>query len=296
MIFSPIILYSFSMVFSGLFLSLGAMAAGGFTWLFATKATRNMGPLKSMFLFQLIGVPLFLFLLPFAPQGIHINSLTISLIGFFETFVLLLLFYALQIGEASVVVPVVNFYALVAAILGIVFLHESVYLFKIIGMVAILIGVVLIGLRLQDLRKKSAKLYKGIVPAFFMAIGSGVYFYFVTISARESGWFATALGIRVVISIMCFILLLIRGEKLGSMFKGITWKFLLPAAAFDVVSFSLYNIAVSTSEVSYVSVIYSTQVVITVGLAYIFLKERLNKLQLLGLGIVVAGLIFLQLR
>src|SRR5258706_10757169 len=139
------------MILSGLLLSLGSMIAGGGTWIFATKATRNMGPLKSMFLFQLIGVPLFLFLLPIAPHGMPVNYVTITLIGFFETFVLLLLFYALQVGEAEVVLPATDFYALITAVLGIVLLHESFYLFKGIGMAAIFVGIILIGFKFNEL-------------------------------------------------------------------------------------------------------------------------------------------------
>lgn len=280
----------------GLLVSLASMATGGLTWIFATKATRDMGPLKSMFLFQLIGVPLFIFLFPFAPHVQHVNYLAIGLIGMSETFALLLLFYALQVGEAAVVLPTTDFYALISAILGIVFLHESLYLFKIIGMIAIFVGVILIGFKLNELRKsKSVKVYKGILPALLMAVGTGVYFYFVTISSRESGWLATALGIRIAISLTCYVLLLFRGQT-GNMWRGVTWRFLIPAALCDVVSFSLYSLAVSFAELSYVTIIYSTQSVLTVILAYFFLKETLNKYQIAGLIIVVVGLIFLQLH
>jgi len=65
--------------------------------------------------------------------------------GFLASFIAQLFFYrALKLGEASVIVPVAAMYPLVAFILALIFLGEKFTLFKLLGLVFILLGIVLL--------------------------------------------------------------------------------------------------------------------------------------------------------
>lgn len=66
-------------------------------------------------------------------------------------------------------------------------------------------------------------------------------------------------------------------------------------ALVDTAGFTAYNFAVTKYEVSYVTAIVAGSSLVTILLAYIFLKERLKLLQKIGAVMVVFGIIGLQL-
>lgn len=182
-------------------ISLIPAVAWGIMWFFVTKAIRDMEVFQSQFLFQLVGIPLLLLLLPFIPHTISTFNLPLLIgLGILETFVLTLYFYALKIGELAIVGPINNVNILITVFLAVVFLHDSIYPLKVFGIIAVLMGVILLGLKLQTI-KKGVSLYKGVAPALLSTIGTGTYLFFVSISSRINGWYYTSLGIRVVMPI-----------------------------------------------------------------------------------------------
>jgi drug/metabolite transporter (DMT)-like permease len=87
-----------------------------------------------------------------------------------------------------------------------------------------------------------------------------------------------------------------REYNFSSLQKNAPWKLLLLAAACDVGAFSLYNYVISAYEVSTITIITASQAAVIALLSWKFLKERLTLQQIVGLGVVLLGLISLQLR
>lgn len=139
-------------------------------------------------------------------------------------------------------------------------------------------------------------LLAGVVPALISALGTGVYFVGVGKSAREVGWFLTAIGIRVIMSIALGLSLGIRKVVRTQVATNgaVPWIFLVAAVVFDVLGFSLYNIAVQSHHVSYVSAITSAASLVTILLSWLCLKEKLARYQLAGALLIVAGLVLVQ--
>lgn len=282
-------------VLSALLLSLIATFCFGTATFLSSKAAKDLGALQALFLFQLLGMPAFLFLFPFAPSHVHIQLTPLVLLGIFQTFCMLLWFYALKIGNVSIVSPVSEVYSLISVLLGIVFLHESVGVLRFAGIGFIFFGVLLLGVELGKFRTtRPISLYKGIVPALIYAVGLAVFFFFSALSARQNGWFVSAMGIRFTIVVTSFLLLLQQGKNFKTIFKKVPWIWITVAGLIDAVGFALFSLALTNAAVSYVTVFVSAQSVITVILAYFFFKEKLQFYQLVGLAGVVVGLIFIQ--
>ncbi len=271
-------------------LSLGVMM------IFLTKAARRMESFQTQFLFQLLGIPLLLVLFPFVPTNQHLNIPLLIGLGVWETFVLTLYFYAVKIGNLVIVSSVFETYVLVTTFLAVFFLGESLHFTKIAGTGAILAGIILLGLNLEDrVKGNNPTLYKGVSPALLSAIGTGIYLFFVGISSRINGWYYTALGIRIVMPLTILGFFWFQKRSLKKIFVGVPWKLIIPAAILDVVGFSAFNIATARYEVSYVTIMSAVAPIATVTLAYFFLGEKLKLYQLAGFVLVMVGVVSLNL-
>lgn len=266
----------------------------GVMWIFVTKATREKDAFESQFLFQLIGIPFLLVLLPFFLQFSTSFNLPLLIgLGIFETFVFTLYFYALKIGQLAIVGPINETNILITIALAVVFLHEHLSPFKVIGIVIVLTGAILLGLQVHSL-KKGVKVYRGVIPAFLSAIGTGIYLFFVSISSRINGWFFTAFGIRIIMSLTILGIFCFKRTSLSKVFQRVPWKWIIPAALFDVIGFSSFNFALTKYPVSYVTVMITIAPVVSTILAICIFKERLKIYQIIGFVLLIAGLICLN--
>lgn len=278
-----------------LLLSAIAPICWGISWLFLTKASRKMDVFHTQFMFQLVGIPMLLLLLPFLSFVTITNYWLIIALGIAVTFTYTLYFYAMRIGKLAVVAPIYETNVLVTVCLSVVFLHESFYPRKEIAIVALLLGIIFLGVQVSSLKKKRIEPFKGVLPAIISSLGTGFFVYFTGISARINGWYPNALGIRMVIPVVIIIVFLIQRKKIQPLFHNTIWKWILPAAVFDVIAFSMFNYTFGKYEVSYVSVIAAATPVISTILAILFLKERLTLFQIMGFLLVVCGIIFLNI-
>lgn len=279
-----------------LLLSIGAMLCWGVLYIFTTKLSRKVGPFITLFIFQLMSIFMLLPILPFIHQPIDGNGIgAYILLGGFSSLVWLLFLYATKVGFVPVVIPVTNISIPLVAILGVIYLHESFSIFKGISVLLVLIGVILLSFNFKAVRALQKKfIFKGVMPAFLAGLGMGIYSLFSTFLTRKYGWYNSSLLIRV--GIVIFTLGIIWIKHIPIKIKEIPWKYVIGAALADVVGFAVYNIAITLGELSYVSVITSSCSIVTVFLSYVFLKEKLNRVQLLGFCFSIAGIILLQLR
>ena len=103
---------------------------------------RCMGVLAGIFV-------MFAFMLkPSQLKGVDLRSASLLVIaGFLGSFVAFIAFYnGLKTGEMSLVVPVSGSFYLIAFLMGIFFLGESICLLKVTGVVLITAGIWLLGL------------------------------------------------------------------------------------------------------------------------------------------------------
>jgi drug/metabolite transporter (DMT)-like permease len=76
---------------------------------------------------------------------------------------------------------------------------------------------------------------------------------------------------------------------------GSVWWLLLAVGVLDTAAFVANNAGLSTGQVSVVSVLASLYGAVTVLLSWIFLRERLERSQWLGIVLIFAGIILVSL-
>ena len=129
---------------TALFFALLSTIGFGLIAVFVTQTSRKIGPVPALFLFQVLGIPLFAFLIPLAPRAPDSPSLLpVIFAAVLFSFNYLLFLYSAKIGQLAVVGPIGQLYMVVTAMLGIVFLGESFGLGKLLSMILILIGIIL---------------------------------------------------------------------------------------------------------------------------------------------------------
>ena len=77
--------------------------------------------------------------------------------------------------------------------------------------------------------------------------------------------------------------------------RGNVWWLLLAVGILDTAAFVANNAGLSTGQVSVVSVLASLYGAITVLLAWIFLRERLERSQWLGIVLIFIGIVLVSL-
>jgi drug/metabolite transporter (DMT)-like permease len=277
-------------------LSIGAMFCWGILYIFTTKLSRRINAFIALFLFQSASIFMLLPLSPFINQPISAEGVgSFVILGGIGGLIWLLFLHATKIGSVPIVIPVTNISIPLAALLGVIFLRESFSLMKGISIVFVLLGVILLSFDFKALRALQKKfVFSGVIPAFVAGIGMGIYSLFSTYLTRRYGWYNSSVLIRVGIVALALAVILIR--RIPVKMKSVPWRYVIYAGLADTIGFAFYNIAITMGELSYVSVITSSCTVVTVFLSYLFLKEKLNRIQLIGFCFSIAGILLLQLK
>lgn len=272
------------------------MLSWGTSDVVSAKVYRIIGSLKGVLFSQFLGIPLLLLLLPLESHRGAVNLWPIFLLGMADAGVWWLFSYAARVGNIAIVGPVFQTSFVTSVILGIIFLGEAVTFNKLVGGIFVLVGVILLSLKLNSIKKdQEGGVYKGVLPAALAAVGAGTYLFLLAPLVRSNGWVNTTIIVRSGIASSTLLFSLFRRDLKGFRWLRAPWKLIILMAFLDQFALVTYNFAVRTLEVSVVSIIVSASTLVTVILGAVFLKDRLNLVQKAGALSVVVGLIGLNL-
>ena len=202
-------------------------------------------------------------------------------------------FKALTIGDVNKVTPVDKTSTVLAMIIAIIFLHESLTWIKVICMVLILVGTLLmIEFKETEHRhnEKKSWLFYAVLSAIFAAITSTLGKIGVTEIDSTLG---TAIR-TIVVLIMAWIVVFVTGTQREV--KRVDRKNLFAIVASGITtggSWIFYFKALQTGDVSVVVPIDKLSIIVTVAFSAIFLKERVTLKSGIGLLLIVAGTLLL---
>jgi drug/metabolite transporter (DMT)-like permease len=259
------------------------------------RLTQFIGTSKSLVWTQLLSL---LFWLVYAvaigfPKDAGINVWEIAAVcGVFHVVGLILTYRAFEIGTLSIVSPIASSFAVVTAVLAICSGEKPGFL-KLAGAVALIIGVVVVT------RASSGggnATLKGVPEALGSAIGFGVMFWLIERATPTLGmaWPLVVLKIMASGSAISAVLFSKKKEETeaspGGSRKEI-WLLASGVALSDSLAWVAFIAGTRTSFTSVVTALASLFSVVTVVLAAILLKERLNRPQWIGIGAVFAGIL-----
>ncbi len=201
------------------------------------------------------------------------------------------IFKALQLLESSEVTILSSLRVLITIIASIIFLQESFNFQKIIGTILILISVVLV----SNL-KKGFKFNKGVTYTFWMVLFSGLAITVDAFNIKHYDPISYNAIQNFLISLMILIIYPKTIFQWKSFIKPSFIKAMLPLAMFSAIQGIFYYYALAKGgNASQVGPITQAQVVLTVLLAVIFLKEKDYLLQKITASVLVTiGVLLLK--
>lgn len=204
--------------------------------------------------------------------------------GISTTLLWIFYFKALDTGDVSKVTPIDKTSIVITLILSMIFLHEKITIIKVISIIFILIGT------LFAVNKKTTneKDNKWILYSILTAIFTSTTTIISKIGLNDiDSVLATFIRTVIVFMILMFIVII---KKKYVYLKDISKKslrYVIYSGITNTLSWLFYFASLKDGETSIVFTIEKLSIVVTILLSVIFLKEKLNRKQIIGIIIIV---------
>jgi drug/metabolite transporter (DMT)-like permease len=294
---------------SGIVLGIATAVVWGSADFLARFATRAVGNVRALLGMQVWGALFITILLLFAHDWGHLFDGSGwqpwawgILAGAINTFAMLALYRAFEIGKLALVGPVSASYPALTVILALLS-GERLSLYRTIGIVAALAGVILVATgekmpEIETVKEKTAgqsigsgipKRIAGLSWATTAALSFAILFWLLGLRMiPRTGALATVWMIRVTGALITFIVAVAKRLPLRVKNRR-TGAQLYTMGFFDTGAFALSNLGMSMEQVAVISVLGSLYGAVTVAFATIFLKERIAPLQRIGIASIFLG-------
>ena len=196
-----------------------------------------------------------------------------------------LLYHALSIGKMGVVSPITAVIAAGFPVVVGILRGDALTRFQMLGILVALAAVVLISFSKEESGEREIGT-AGVKEAVASGIAIGVFFLALGIGQRGHG-FDGLLAARIG-SVACLLLLAFAGRAPLRPPRA-TLGTIVASGAIDMAANALYVVAAQTGELAVASVLTSLYPASTVFLASAVLRERLQNVQKLGVGLALIG-------
>jgi drug/metabolite transporter (DMT)-like permease len=291
----------------GIVLGLTAALGWGVADFMARFSARRIGTYRTLLYMQLIGLLTLTALL----SAIHgwgpiTNGVTrhglgwVILAGLLNTVSSLMLYRSFEIGVLAIVAPVAASYPALTVILSLLS-GETLHRARGIGLVAALAGVVLAATSFAPTpQEKPAEhhhkghLTRGVLWAILAAIGYGILFW--VLGFRVMPAFGGAVSVWFIrLTTFSALALMVKPMKItATPPSGSAWWLVGGIGIVDTAAFISNNMALKTEQVAVASVLSSLYGAVTVLLAAVFLREKLEWSQWVGIVLIFTGIAILS--
>lgn len=211
--------------------------------------------------------------------------------AFFTVIANLAFFKSLKLGKVSIVMPVASCWAVTTVLLSLIFLNQSLMRNHIIGVVLAIVGAILVSFKWKDLKKLQNRA-EGVTYAVVAALAYGIDFVIIDIIANEIDWFFPILFVGLVTA--CYLSIYAAVSKKDISFPKNVWLFIVLVGVLDTLAYLSYSSSVTTIYGAIVAPIGAVSPAISIILAKLFLKERIEINQEIGMVSVLIGVIMLS--
>ncbi len=256
---------------------------------------KQIGPFKSFFWSQLAGlISVFLLIFIFA-ISLNIPVLVVILLpiaAIIYSAGYLFFFKGFEIGNVSIVAATMNLWAVFTMLFAFVFMGQRLSSIQFLGVLMIISGVTLASINWSDIRNHKFQLSSGVKETIFGAFFFGVFWNISEIITEEIGWLSTTLIVKFGIILFLLIFALLTKRRLG--LGNTTFKTKCMVALMGVIeagAVAIVNYGLTIGDAILITPIASALSIVTITLAIIFLKDKVTKLQGLGIMTAIAGII-----
>lgn len=276
---------------TAILLSLGACLGWGTADFIAGIKSRQLTPLAVMFIANPFGILVITAIV--INRGTPIPSSTTilwaALSGFAGVFALYLLYQGLAIGPMAIVAPISGTGVILPVLFGL-FRGDTLTLVQGMGILAAVVGTFFASREKRE-SASTPRLVRGLNYALTSAIGVGLYFIFMDIASDTDPYWAS-LVMRVSYGLLLIPIIFLTRTSI----KGVR-SHILPIGVMGIIdAFAGFSFALASTKgmLSVVSVVSALYPGITVLLSSIFLKERLQAAQMVGVVLALLGIILLS--
>jgi len=288
----------------GIILGLTGAVCWGIADFAARFASRRVGAYRTLFFMQFFGFVALSIYLKVAGGFSHLApgwkpwALTIAA-GLLNVIASLSLYHSFEIGVMSIVAPVSSSYPALTVALSLAS-GERIHALRGIGIAVTLAGVILAAMsfapKTNDSQASSdepsgAHLSRGVGWAILAAIGFGLMFWFLGFHVIPLVGDAVSVWVMRLTALLSLAIFALPTRQRIRLPRGTVWWMLATVGLMDTAAFVTNNAGLHIGPVSVVSVLASLYGAVTVLLSWIFLRERLERSQWLGIVLIFAGVV-----
>lgn len=212
---------------------------------------------------------------------------------------LLSYYYVINKANISLVGTVLGAYPIFTVILSLIFLHEKPSIFQELAAGCVMLGTLLLIVGEDLTLARKLKFGTWVIWGAAGAAASGIADFLTKLALKIVDERAYSYIFTYAIALILVACVSFLFDKNGRKFPKINDKKLLPTlvgVTMIEVGMVAYFIALSLGIASVVTPVSSIYVAITAVLAWIFLKEKVNRLQIIGVLIACLGIILLGIQ
>jgi len=251
---------------------------------------KQLGAFKSFFWSQLAGLISVLLLALIFTTSINASILVIILFpiaAIVYSAGYLFFFRGFEIGNVSIVAATMNLWAVFTMLFAFIFMGQRLSTIQTLGVLMIISGVTLASINWSDIRNRKFQLSSGVKEAVLGAFFFGVFWNISEVISEEVGWLLTTLFVKfgIVLFLLIFSFLVKREISLTETATKTKYTVVL-MGVIEAGAVAVVNFGLTIGDAILITPIASALSIVTITLAIIFLKDKVTKLQ--GLGIITA--------
>jgi transporter family protein len=256
---------------------------------------KQIGPLKSFFWSQLAGLISALLLIFVFTISLNLPiqvTILLPIAAIFYSTGYLFFFKGFEIGNVSIVAATMNLWAVFTMLFAFIFMGQRLSTIQSLGVLMIISGVSLASLNWSNIRNQRFQLSSGVKETVLGAFFFGVFWNISEVISEEIGWLLTTLFVK--FGIILFLLLFSFLTKRELDLTKATTKTKCMVGLMGIIeagAVAIVNYGLTIGDAILIMPIASALSIVTITLAIIFLKDKVTKLQGLGIITAIAGII-----
>ena len=262
---------------------------------FAGVYSKKIGPYKTFFWSQLAGLFFVFLLTSLFSISLNLSVLIVILLpiaALFYSAGYLFFMKGFEVGNISIVAAIMNLWAVFTMLFAFVFMGQRLSALQTVGVLLIISGATLASLNWSEIINKRFKLSIGVKETVAGAFFFGVFWNISEIISEKIGWLLTTLFVKMGIILFLLLLSLFIKRELSLAKADVKTKIVIVLMGIiEAGAVAFVNYGLSIGDAILITPIASALSVVTILMAIIFLKERVTKLQGLGIATAIAGII-----
>lgn len=274
---------------------LGGMFGWGTSDFFAGLFSKKIGHFKTFFWSQLAGLVFAILLIVFFAINFNVPVLIAILLpiaAIFYASAYLFFYRGFELGNISTVSATINLWAVFTMLFAFIFLGQRLSGVQFFGVIMIIAGVTLVSLRWSDIKNQNSHLLKGVKETVAAAFLFGIFWNLSDVITGEIGWLPTTIFVK--IGVILFLLLFsffMKRELTIAKTTTQTKLMVVLVGILEAAAVASVNWGLTIGDVIFVTPIASALTIVTITMALVFLKERVTKIQGLGIITVIVGIV-----